>query len=288
MPRIYLSYRRAESAAAAQRLLATFERLGIICTESSRSERFNTNTEREIKGCDFVLVLMGTKWATLENRFGFSLLYDPNDVVRREVETALTAKRTIIPILVDGAAIPESGNIPVSLAPLLTLKPIVLRNDPYFDDDLQPLLEKIHPNAVQQRNIAAAAHHIFISYSRKDVPIMQRLRDDLRGSQFSVWVDEDGLEPGTSDWESAVSKAIRGTACLIVLLSPDAEQSTWVGRELAMAEMLDKRIFPILVRGSEKDAIPIRLMSHQWVDARHNYGEALEKVLAAVKRYLII
>jgi hypothetical protein len=71
-----------------------------------------------------------------------------------------------------------------------------------------------------------------------------------------------------------------------VILSPDAEQSTWVGRELAMAETLDKRIFPVLARGSERDAIPFRLMSHQWVDARHNYTEAFEKMLAALSKYL--
>jgi hypothetical protein len=286
MPRVYLSYRREDSAPAVQRIIDQFEHLGILCTASSPSERFSTVTEREIKGCDFVLVVIGEGWATQQNRFGFAYLYDPNDVVRREVEAAITSRRSIIPILVNDAAMPAANNVPGSLAPLVSLKSLTLRVDSHFEHDIQPLIEIIHPNAAHQRSISTAAHQVFISYSRKDTLIMQRLRDDLRASELSVWVDEDGLEPGTPDWESAVSKAIRGTACVVVLLSPDAEQSTWVARELAMAEMLDKRIFPILARGAEKDAIPFRLMSHQWLDARHNYGDALNKLLSALRKYV--
>jgi DNA-binding response OmpR family regulator len=132
----------------------------------------------------------------------------------------------------------------------------------------------------------AIEYHVFLSYSRSDTPVMQRLRDDLRAATLSVWVDEESLEPGTQAWEKAIGEAIRGSGCLIVILSPDAEKSIWVGRELALAETLSKRIFPVLVRGSERDAIPLRLMSHQWLDARHNYSDALDKLLAALKKHL--
>src|SRR6185369_975970 len=111
----------------------------------------------------------------------------------------------------------------------------------------------LNPEAAKPPTTSAApAHHIFLSYSRKDTPVMQRLRDDLREAGLGVWAD-DNLEPGTSAWEKSISAAIRSAGCLVVILSPDAEQSTWVGRELAMAETLDKRIFPILARGSERD-----------------------------------
>jgi hypothetical protein len=99
---------------------------------------------------------------------------------------------------------------------------------------------------------------------------------------------DDTLEPGTPAWERAISAAIRSTGCLVVILSPDAEQLTWVGRELAMAETLEKRIFPILMRGNERDAIPFRLMSHQWVDARNNYQEAFGRLLAALHKHLSV
>lgn len=129
-------------------------------------------------------------------------------------------------------------------------------------------------------------YHAFLSYSRSDTRVMQRLRDDLRAASLSIWVDEEGLEPGTQAWEQAIGEAIRNAACLVVILSPDAERSIWVGRELALAETLNKRIFPVLVRGSERDAIPLRLMSHQWLDARHNYHDTLQKLLIALRKHL--
>jgi hypothetical protein len=134
--------------------------------------------------------------------------------------------------------------------------------------------------------IVPTDYHAFLSYSRTDTRAMQRLLDDLRAADLSVWVDEEGLEPGTQAWEKAVGEAIRSSACLVVILSPDAERSIWVGRELALAETLNKRIFPVLIRGTERDAIPLRLMSHQWLDARHNYHDTLQKLLSALRKHL--
>ncbi len=110
----------------------------------------------------------------------------------------------------------------------------------------------------------------------------------MRQSNLSVWVDEEGLEAGTPAWEREIGTAIRQCGCLVAILSPDAEQSIWVGRELAMAEALNKRIFPILVRGTEQDAIPFRLMTHQWVDTRSNYDDALSKLISSVRKHLNI
>lgn len=133
---------------------------------------------------------------------------------------------------------------------------------------------------------SVAITHIFISYSRADTSIMRRVCDHINSEKLSTWVDETELEPGTPAWESAVGNAIRGAACVAVLLSPDAEKSIWVGREIAMAETLGKRIFPLLVRGDEKTAIPFRLMSHQFIDARHDTAAALERLVASVRKHL--
>ncbi len=149
-------------------------------------------------------------------------------------------------------------------------------------NELGEALEKVRADL----RAPSKALSLFLSYSRRDTQVMQRLRDDLRAAKLSVWVDEEGLEPGTPAWEAAIGKAIRGANCVLVVLSPDAEQSMWVARELAMAETLNKRIFPVLVRGTEQDAIPFRLMTHQWIDARQDYAGAFDRLLGAVKKHL--
>ncbi|MEO8608734.1 MAG: toll/interleukin-1 receptor domain-containing protein [Chloroflexota bacterium] len=274
MPRVYVSTRRSDSASMPGRIIAA---LG----EALSLE--NIVVSGAMTSCDFVIVIMGNQWATAQNQYGFSSLYDPNDFVRVDIETALSLSKIVIPVLVDAAEMPIRANVPITLAPLLDRPPMRVRDGADFDADMQNLVAQLDPQAAKP---APNVNHIFLSYSRKDTPMMQRLRDDLRVAKLEVWAD-DNLEPGTSAWEKAISAAIRSAGCLVVILSPDAEQSTWVGRELAMAETLDKRIFPILARGSERDAIPFRLMSHQWVDARHNYTEAFDKLLGAVNKYLM-
>ena len=49
---------------------------------------------------------------------------------------------------------------------------------------------------------------IFISYSRKDFPTVDRLRHDLRDAGIDIWIDQVGLTPGTLSWEQALRDAI--------------------------------------------------------------------------------
>lgn len=282
MPRVYIAHRREDSAPAGRRIARYLTEQDITCVVGEADTRLSPReVDREIDSYDAVLVVIGKQWSTIQNRFGFAHLFEPDDPIRVVIEVALEAERPIFPILVNGATMPLPANVPVSLVPLLHVKPIVLRDDPDFEGDLRQITDLLLPGK-------PVGHQVFISYSRKDAAAMGRLRDDLRGAGVSLWVDEDGLEPGTADWETAVGQAIRGTNCVVVILSPDAEQSLWVRRELAMAETLGKRIFPILVRGDETDAIPIRLMAHQWVDGRGDYAAAISKLLGAVKKHLNI
>jgi formylglycine-generating enzyme required for sulfatase activity len=128
-------------------------------------------------------------------------------------------------------------------------------------------------------------HHIFLSYSRRDTVMMQKVRDDLRRAGFTVWTDE-GLEVGTPSWTRDIDLAIRNTGCLVVLLSPDSYQSEWVGREIAFAQTHKKRIFPMLVRGDETNAIPFQLAQHNYVDIRKNYDDGIARMMRDIRKHL--
>ncbi len=126
---------------------------------------------------------------------------------------------------------------------------------------------------------------VFLSYSRRDLAVMEQLKTGLNAAGLRTWTDE-SLEPGTAEWERSIVEAIKYSACMVAILSPEAEQSKWVAREIAVAETLAVTIFPVLVRGMEQDAIPFRLMTHQWIDARQDYAGAFDKLLGAVKKHL--
>lgn len=127
-------------------------------------------------------------------------------------------------------------------------------------------------------------HHVFLSYSRKDTAMMQHVRDDLRASGLMVWTDE-GLDVGTPSWMQDIDLAIRNTGCLVVLLSPDAYQSEWVGREITFAQTHNKRIFPLLIRGSDTNAIPFQLAGYNYFAIKSDYENGIQMVIASILRY---
>jgi hypothetical protein len=89
--------------------------------------------------------------------------------------------------------------------------------------------------------------HIFISYSKKNQPYARKLAAYLLEHGFDIWID-DRIEYG-ENWWRAIVRAIRTSAACVVVMTPDSEQSTWVEREVALAERQGKHMFPLLLAG---------------------------------------
>lgn len=111
-------------------------------------------------------------------------------------------------------------------------------------------------------------HHVFLSYSRRDMPFMRRVKQDLNKAGLIVWTDE-GIEPGTSSWQRSIENAIVQTGCMLCILSPDAAQSEWVREELNFARLHNKDVILLMGRGDEKVSVPFGYSLSQWVDIRN-------------------
>lgn len=128
--------------------------------------------------------------------------------------------------------------------------------------------------------------HIFISYSRKDDEVMRRIAFHLRDLKLKVWVDHEKLVPGTPAWEGSIEKAIKNAYAVIALLSPEAKDSEWVRREIAYADQYQKRIFPVFVRGDDDSALPIRLITRQFIDFRRDENQGLNELSEALRFFI--
>ena len=120
MPGIFISYRRNESAGHAGRL---FDRLTSRFGEDRvfmdvdtlvPSDRFATRIEKAIATADVMLVLIGPTWVAQADR-----LAQPDDFIRREILAALRVECRLVPVCLDGAAIPAAATLPEDLQPLL-------------------------------------------------------------------------------------------------------------------------------------------------------------------------
>lgn len=117
--------------------------------------------------------------------------------------------------------------------------------------------------------------HIFISYSRANLPLVQRLTRDLQTHGVNVWIDKIGLKPGTPDWENALREAIKRADGVILVASPQSRQSPYVRDELAIAKAANHPLYPVWVDGTDwSDCIPMGMGSIQFVDLRNNAYEA--------------
>lgn len=133
-----------------------------------------------------------------------------------------------------------------------------------------------------------AEFNIFLSYSRQDIHLMRSLRDLFNQYGFTIWTDE-GITPGTKDWQISIEEGIQNSDCLVCLFSPDAKYSKWVKAELWRAEKFDIPIFPIIVRGTDLDAIPLGFEHSQFVDLRKcdvgDYHDLLKTLLDTMSKF---
>lgn len=125
---------------------------------------------------------------------------------------------------------------------------------------------------------------IFLSYSHKDAPLMRQVRQALQEKGFSVWCDEE-IEAGR-DFSIALAEMITYSRCVVCLLSAHSADSKWVGRELGYAEINKTAIFPLLLQGDTHHSVPLRLVNHQFVDAREDFDGAIQRLSASIIAYL--
>jgi formylglycine-generating enzyme required for sulfatase activity len=119
---------------------------------------------------------------------------------------------------------------------------------------------------------------IFLSYSRKDSKVMQRAKSRLEQAGVSVWTDE-GLRPGTPDWQMAIEREIEACKGMVVLLSQASCQSVWVRREINRANRLGRLIIPIFIEMTSQSSIPILLENTQYIDASSNFDVGVSSLL---------
>lgn len=128
-------------------------------------------------------------------------------------------------------------------------------------------------------------YDVFLSYSRKDEKVMERVKKDLQESNYRVWTDE-GIKTGTESWTQAIQDAIESAHSLVVILSPSSKKSKWVNEEINYASNQEVKIYVILAKGDEKTSVPFGLSRHQWVDIRQKYdiSELIKQLKTQLKQ----
>jgi hypothetical protein len=79
---------------------------------------FRNVLRERLTSCDLVLVLISRDWANVKDERGRTRLEDPGDFVRLEIEMALKRDIVVTPVLVQGAQMPTSEQLPAEIRDL--------------------------------------------------------------------------------------------------------------------------------------------------------------------------
>ncbi len=136
--RIFISYRRGASRNFVQRLadgLRSQPGFGVFLDETSMpAGRFTENLGAAIRNCDLFLLVLGPGT--------FDRTQEPEDILRREIETAFATDKLMLGIAVDDVPTPAPSDLPNTLQDLLGIhfSPFVTR---IYETDLQKLTATI-------------------------------------------------------------------------------------------------------------------------------------------------
>lgn len=144
MSKIFISYRRADGAAAARIMHDRFtnafgdNHIFMDVDKISPGQRFERVIQETLDKCSVLVCVIGPRWLEILNeRAG-----DPVDFVLKEITVAIDRGIDVIPVILDGAELPSAQQLPVAIASLSQHQRAIVRHE-FFNRDVDLLIDRI-------------------------------------------------------------------------------------------------------------------------------------------------
>lgn len=124
MPGVFISYRKIDSAGFSGRLCDHLsrhfgpEQVFIDVDDINHGADYTQVIRSSVGEASAMVVVIGRQWLACTDARGNRRLDDPADWVRNEVAEGLRRDILVLPVLVDGAAMPAAEHLPPGIAPL--------------------------------------------------------------------------------------------------------------------------------------------------------------------------
>jgi hypothetical protein len=121
---------------------------------------------------------------------------------------------------------------------------------------------------------------IFISYSRRDMDLVQKIIGALTINNLDTWVDWKSIPKG-EDWEQEIYQGIEESSVLLYIVSPDSVRSEMCRKEVAHAAKNGKRIIPVIINDVEARELPSEISRLNPIYCRQNqddFSKAIEEI----------
>jgi hypothetical protein len=146
--KIFISYRRDADKYAAGRLYNRLsehfpkDRIFMDVDAFRFGDDFVEAIEKKVSECEVLIAVIGLHWLSSKDVHDWRRPGNPEDFVRMEIGTALRRDIRVIPVLVDGALMPRSNDLPDDLKALVRWNALRI-SDTGFDNDCLRLVAAI-------------------------------------------------------------------------------------------------------------------------------------------------
>jgi len=277
MSRIFISYRREDSAWQAGRIYDRFA--GRFGRESifkdvdviKAGDNFQECINEAVGQCDVLIAIIGQKWLNVPDAQGRRRLDNPADWVRLEIETALNRGDVrVIPVLLDKVPMPAAQDLPASLQPLCYRHAAYVRQDPDFSRDMDYVLSVIGQHLEQaetlERKQAAQRFYESADAKWKDKDYEGAIKDCNKALQLDPDFAEAYSRRGTAKHDLGDKQGVIADYDKALQLNPNYAHA-YNNRGVAKSALGDKQ-------GAIADYDKALQLNPNYADAYYNRGVA--------------
>lgn len=272
--------------------------------DASDDQKKLSDVRSSIPGAALVLATIGQNWLSgIENE---------SDPVRSIIATTLKSRVPIIPVLVNGARMPTSDQVPPELKDLVFRNATKIDPGPDFDRHVERLIRSVEvvgrskisvkpekvglgePIAAQSEPalpqlspvFKATVARIFISHSSRDRKIVETLCRALESRGLQCWISSRDVAGG-DDYQSAIVGAIRNAKIMLIVFTENANNSDEIKRELVLASQNKLVVIPVRIEDVlPNDALAYQFAIRQWIDFLGDWENAIDTLCARVAEIL--
>ncbi len=178
-PMVFISYRRADSAAASRWLFDAIQRTFgpnsvFMDTEAIRvSAEWPKAIQRGLQQATHVIAVIGPQWLRVTDDYGRRRIDCDDDWVRAEISHALAHRKRILPIVLAPGGMPREEALPDEIEKLADVQPFELRDD-RWESDLNLLVGELERQGFQRATTGS------VRYPTPQVTITEMPRKEFK------------------------------------------------------------------------------------------------------------
>lgn len=206
-PKVFVSYRRTDSAAAARWIAksieATFGSQSVFIDVASirPGKVWGKVIDDALCSSTVLIAVIGERWLSCQGQDFKRRIDEKHDWVRKEIEYAIVHNLAILPVLLTPATLPSAKALPSRLARLPDHQAFQLRHESW-EQDLHALLACLKklgfPDDAQEKTGLDNGSQNAVRYPSPKIELREYSTDDLRGvlQEMPDWRYVESALPG--------------------------------------------------------------------------------------------